>query len=510
MCLLKRPGGLSLRMAAWLVLSSAVILFFFPLTVRSAQDPDSLATVFENGRKAFFKTIAEEVATHPKRGLLSPEEFRKVSNLETIYPRIYGLLVNYYYQKEAPVLEALIKDGSDRAREDFRKIYMGVVDLAAREFVTTIFLPSANGAHWRKILPMFAGRDAVDIVAMSTGNFANLNPPGDKRKPSVLSPEFEKQWGLDAGKFRAAFALTKGRGARIAVLDSGIDPTHPVFRNTNWGKHFALVGRDGPPWDCEAPMVDWGWHGTVVTSIVAVYAPEAQITVYKYLDADTMNNSPFPWLVSSCMGAAIYKAVHDGNDVINISAGTNIDSDYLREACRYAWENNVVVIAGNPYSAGRYLGENLDFPGQYPTTLSITAIDRESEGHYRYWDVASPDTMTTVGAPSAPFVAYPTFVMEEHDEYAPGISCATPIASALAGLVVSVYPRTGNEAPGEYFEAVKKLITENADAKAVGFTGFSPECGYGLIDAEKSVRAAIKQAAERPTRLRGKKIGGGQ
>lgn len=510
MSFLKRPEGSSLRMAAWIVLSSAVFLFFFHPTARAAQNSDYLASVFEVGRKAFFKTVASETAVHPDRGKLTAEEFRKVSNLETIYPRIYALLVNYFYQKEAPALEALIKDGSERAREEFRKIYLGVADLAAREFVKTLFSPSVRGRHWGKILPMFSGRDAVDIVVMSTGNFAKLDPPGEKRKPAVLSPEFEKQWGLDAGKFRAAFALTKGKGARIAVIDSGIDTTHPVFRNTNWGKHFSFVGRDGPPWDCEASMVDWGWHGTVVTSIVAVYAPEAQITVYKEIDADTMNNSPYPRLVTNWMGAAIYKAVHDGNDVINISAGSNMDSEYLREACRYAYDNNVLVVVGNPYSAGRYLGENLNFPGQYPTTLSITAIDRESEGRYRYWDVASPDAATTVGAPSAPFVAYPTYVLEENDEYAPGISCATPIAAALAGLVVSVYPRTGTEAPGEYFDAVRKLITDNADPKAVGFTGFSPECGYGLIDAEKTVRAAMKKAAERPARLRGKNTGGGQ
>ena len=68
-------------------------------------------------------------------------------------------------------------------------------------------------------------------------------------------------------------------------------------------------------------MVDWGWHGTVVTSIVARYAPEVQITVYRYLDADTQNDSPFPLGVTSPMGAAIYKPSIDGNDVINISAG---------------------------------------------------------------------------------------------------------------------------------------------------------------------------------------------
>ena len=509
MSLLKCPGGPSFRMTVGKVLSSAAVLIFCSLPIHAAKGSDSLDAVFEQGRRIFFKTISEKIAVHPDRGRLTSVEFEKAMDLERIYPRLYGLLVNYYYQKEEPSLRALIEEGGDRTRSEFLKAYCAVAEFAADEFVRTLFLPSANGSYWRKFLPMFAGKDSVDIVVMSSGYFAKLDLPGEKRKPSSLSPEFERQWGLDAGNFRAAHALTKGRGVRIAVLDSGIDSSHPVFKTTNWGKHFVFVGRDGPPWACEAPMVDWGWHGTIVTSIVAVYAPEARITVYRYLDADTMNNSPFPWLVSSCMGAAIYKAVHDGNDVINISAGTNIDSDYLRDACRYAYDNNVIIVTGNPYSIGRYLGENIDFPGQYETTLSITGIDRESEGRYRYWDVASPDAMTTVGAPNAPFVAYPTYV-EEKDEYAPGISCATPIAAALTGLVVSACPRTGTEAPGQYFETVKKLIIDNADPQAVGFQGFSPECGYGLIDAEKSVRAAMKLAGDRPGPAGRPKIGGGQ
>jgi subtilisin family serine protease len=510
MVILRRLKGISVRVTGKAFLSSAVLLVLMGVWPLSAvNSSDSLDAIFEQGRRVFFKTISTEVAIHPDSGFLSAAEFQKVMNLEQIYPRLYGLLINFYYAKEEPALHALLDEGGDRSLSEFRKSYCALAEFAAHEFVKTLFLQSAGGSYWRKILPMFAGKDAVEIVVMSTGYFAKLDLPGEKRKPPFLSPEFERQWGLDAGNFRTAHALTKGRGARIAVIDSGIDPSHPVFKNTSWGDHFAFVGRDGPPWACEAPMVDWGWHGTVVTSIVAVYAPEARITVYKDIDADTMNNSPFPWLVSSWMGAAIYKAVHDGNDIINISAGTNIDCDYLREACRYAYENNVIIVTANPYATGRYLGENLNFPGQYETTLSVTGIDRESDGRYRYWDVASPDAMTTVGAPDAPFVAYPTYV-EEKDEYAPGISCATPIAAALAGLIVSVLPRTGTEAPGEYFELVKKLITDNADSRAVGFDGYSPECGYGLIDAEKSVRAALKLAEERSRMASMKGNGGGR
>lgn len=84
----------------------------------------------------------------------------------------------------------------------------------------------------------------------------------------------------------------------------------------------------------DAPVVDWGDHGTVVSSIVAKYAPEAEITLYKECEADTQNNSPYPQIVAGLMAVGIYRAVHDGADVINISAGAKVYFDVLREACQ--------------------------------------------------------------------------------------------------------------------------------------------------------------------------------
>jgi hypothetical protein len=222
--------------------------------------------------------------------------------------------------------------------------------------------------------------------------------------------------------------------------------------------------------------------------------------MYKDMDAETQNDSPFPLIITSMMGAAIYKAVHDGNTVINISAGTNIDVPYLKEACQYAYDHNVIIVTASPYYLGRYLGENRNYPGQYPTTISVTGIEKRGDNQYGYWDIASPEETTTVGSPNAPFVAFPTYVPEK-DEYAPGISCATPIVASLVALVESVYPRLGSEAPGEYYEAIKRLLIDNANPKIVGYNGFSPECGYGLIDAESTIKAALELQRARAARV---------
>lgn len=460
---------------------------------------DWLQKTFEEGRSLFFETVRGDLARHPARSELSVEETDKVNRADTLTPRLYGILVNLYYQKEEPVFDALREADTPDSRAEFIARYSELVRFAAGNFVKCLFMPGPHVDYIRELLPAFKGKDRVDLVILSTGYHARLDQPEGPAKPVERSPEFDKQWGLDAGRFRDAHRLTRGEGVRIAVLDSGIDAEHPIFRETEFGEHFVLVGREGPPWDERPLMVDWGWHGTIVSSIVTRYAPRARLTMYKAMDADTMNNAPYPLILVHHMAAAIYKAVHDGNDLINISAGAGSDIPYLREACKYARDNNVMIVAASPYYQGRYMGYHVNYPGGYPTTLSVTGIDRREDGSYAYWPIAAPDVTTTIAAPCAPFAAYPTYVPEK-DEYAPGISCATPIVTAAAALTMSKYPRTGSEAPGAYYDTIKHLLTDNADARILGYTGFTPECGAGLVNAEKSVRAAERLAVSRKNR----------
>ena len=51
----------------------------------------------------------------------------------------------------------------------------------------------------------------------------------------------------------------------------------------------------------------------------------------------------------------------------------------------------------------------------------------------------------------------------------------------------------GDRRTWEYADTVMNLVKDNANPEAVGFDGFSPECGFGSIDAEKK---AVRSAAE--------------
>jgi subtilisin family serine protease len=459
-----------------------------------------LNNLYAEGRKMFYQTIREELSGHPMRSSLTEGEAAKIREAEIRYDRLYELLVNVFYQKDEPVFTSLISQGNKASRKKFAGMYRSVVNQAAHSFVEAFFATDAATEKMRKMIAKYKDLDAVDLVVRSIGYYAKLDKPDANAPVKPLNPEFEKQGALDGAAFRAAHQFTRGKGAKIAILDTGIDMGHPVFWNTQWGPHFSLVGRMGPPWESAAPLVDWGFHGTLISSVAAIFAPEARLTMYKFGDGDTQNDPPFGYLMDCLVAASIYRAVHDGNDIINISAsGGTLDVPYLKEACRYAYDQNRVVICGNLYMRWYEMGNTHNFPAQYDSVVSVTAAERRKDGTYGYWNVCAPDKTVDVAAPNDVFGAFPTYVGRE-DSYIPSISAAIPVVASLFALIVSEYPRTGREAPGAYAQSLIDLVLRSTDPHKVGYEGFTPECGYGLIDAEKAVRRAQALRLKRDTK----------
>lgn len=487
-----RRGHFLLLMLIFICLSG---LFFFTSGKEKGGAPPEKAwldSVFEQGRVIFYRTIREEISTHPDRARLSETELRKIQEAETRYGRLYGILINVFYQKDEPIFSKLLQKGGKGSRQRFSEMYHDLARFAGHMFVQTFFMTDFATDYVRKTNAAYKGLDAVDLVVRSVGYNAKLDPPPPREFfKNPVSPEFERQGALEGARFKEAHVLSRGKGAKIAILDSGIDESHSIFKNTKWGKNFSFVGREGQPWSDDAPLVDWGWHGTLISSVAACFAPDAQITVYKVLDGDTQNDPPYLLLLECFLAGGIYRAAHDGNDVISISAsGATLDSDYLREACQFAYDHNRVLISGALYSRWFKQGNTRNFPAQYKTVVAVTAAQKHPDGTYGYWDVCAAQKENTVAAPNDIFGAFPTYVGEK-DRYIPSISAAIPVVSSLFALAVSVHPRRRDELPGAYAQLLMDLVIRNASPERVGFHGFSPECGYGLIDAEKTVKAAL-------------------
>lgn len=461
-----------------------------------------LDSLHEKGRDVFYTAIKDKILNHPMKDLLTESEIAKIMEARTKFNRLYGLLVNIFYQKDEPVFYSLLEKGDKESKSRFQKMYIELVEFSAHMFIESFFATTASTDFIRNNFPKYEGLDAFDLIIRSIGYHAKLDSPENVEISEPLNPEFDKQGALDAARFREAHEITRGEGVKIAILDTGIDMNHPIFAKTVWGKHFSLVGRDGTPWDADAPLVDWGWHGTLISSVATRFAPEAEITMYKFGDGDTQNDPAFQHLMQCMIAASIYKAVHDGNNIISISAsGASLDSAYLREACQYAYDNNCIVISGGLYNRWYKQGNVLNFPAQYDTVFTVTAAGKREDGTYGYWDICAPGESNDVAAPNDIFGAFPTYV-EEEDKYIPSISAAIPVVSALFALAINQYPPTGDEAPGEYTKTLMNLVRENANAQKVGFEGFTPECGYGMIDAENTVKSAVLLSKKRGQKVR--------
>ena len=136
-----------------------------------------------------------------------------------------------------------------------------------------------------------------------------------------------------------------GEGIKIAVIDTGVDFTHPDL--LGWGEDGKVIGGYNFVNEGELPM-DTNGHGTQVAGVIAAdgqaqgVAPKAKILAYK-VSEDGEGVS------SELIVRAINKAVEDGADIINISLGVNKTNSKIDSAVNHALDNGIFVVtaAGN-------------------------------------------------------------------------------------------------------------------------------------------------------------------
>jgi subtilisin family serine protease len=213
---------------------------------------------------------------------------------------------------------------------------------------------------------------------------ANTYTPGGAphKGGPVDDPLFGQQWGLLQIKVPAAWERGfRGRGTVIAILDSGIDQTHPdLLPNMLPGADMLARWRGGA--DCPPGPEDDDGHGTHTAGIAAAaanngigiagVAPEAKILPLKAGD-----KSDIPL---EAMNDGIRYAADQGADVISISLargesplipGTQIAplEPQTEEAVEYAWSRGTVVVG----AAGNGSLPLCSYPGGASKAVCVTA-----------------------------------------------------------------------------------------------------------------------------------------
>ena len=291
---------------------------------------------------------------------------------------------------------------------------------------------------------------------------------------TVSDPKSKEQQGLAMANLAKAWDITFGDPkVIIAVVDTGIDLTHPDLKNKIVPGYNIISQGKTPPKD------DNG-HGTHASGIaaadtnnkigVAGTAPRCKLMPIKALDAkgsgDTVN-----------VALGIVWAVDHGARVLNLSLG-GPNNETVKKAVEYALAKNVVVVA----AMGNDGKNQRAYPAAIPGVISVGSVDsdqaRSSFSNYGSWiSVASPGSSILSTMPT-----YETTMTESEKskgyDYLDGTSMACPIVAGIAALVVS---RNPTYTPAEVKARIESTATD------LGKPGYDVEFGHGLVNAFKAV-----------------------
>jgi len=279
-----------------------------------------------------------------------------------------------------------------------------------------------------------------------------------------------EQWGLEQINAPDAWAMTTGSSdVVIAVIDTGVDSTHPDLAGQLVTGAVTLRRSRN--------IEDSVGHGTHVASTIAGRTNNQEGIAGVAWGARIMPVKALNWRGSgniSDVARGIRWAVDNGADIINMSLGGSDNSNTFKSAIDYADEHDVLVIAavGNEYADG----SPVSYPAAYDNVLSVAATDKDdnpasfsSSGDYI--DVAAPG-VDILAATSRLFGwSYISFE---------GTSMATPFVSGLAALLLSIDPDLSNQ-------ELMDLITSTA--VDVGAEGWDDRTGYGRVDAAAALAA---------------------
>ncbi|MFF1511030.1 type VII secretion-associated serine protease mycosin [Streptomyces sp. NPDC058326] len=285
-------------------------------------------------------------------------------------------------------------------------------------------------------------------------------------------------WPLQRVLLDELWQDTKGKGVRVAVIDTGVDDVNPQLRtavDAKAGKDYLKPDKKNPGFGDEKRgktdgTVDDVGHGTKVAGIIAArpragtgfvgLAPEATIIPIRQNDEKNSGKS-------DTMALAINHAVAKGAHVINISQDTTqaLDADSpMARSVAAALRKNVVVVAsaGNDGMDGKL---KMTYPAAFPGVLAVASSDRNNER------AAFSQAGTFVGV-AAPGVDIVSTVPGGGQCVDNGTSFSAPYVAGVAALLRAEHP-----------EWTAAQIVARIEQTAVrSINGRDNYVGWGVVD----------------------------
>lgn len=290
-------------------------------------------------------------------------------------------------------------------------------------------------------------------------------------------PLLRRQWPLyKIGMMSAWHSYTRAhRQVDVAVIDTGVDASHPDLRGR------IVPGPDFVNGDLD-PSDDHG-HGTHVSGVIAANAGNGK-GIAGMAEGSVVINVKACGSDGVCpdhpVVAGIVYAIEEGADVVNLSLGGPGSGcpPYYELAAEFAAERGVLLVAASGNLGAE--GNPRIYPAGCDGYVAVGATDSSDEwaafsGHHDYVDLAAPGVSILSTLP-------PAVAMEDDPDAhgygtAQGTSMAAPHVSALAGILLSRHPS---------WDSQRVLRRMEQTAKDLGKPGRDRFFGFGRIDAARA------------------------
>jgi subtilisin family serine protease len=347
----------------------------------------------------------------------------------------------------------------------------------------------------------------IDDIVKKISKLHEENQSKGKLKPDAFSgvtsitpysgnPESlaqEAGWQIEAFDFPDIWSETKGSGIKVAIIDGGVDVSHPdleIERSLDFLNISSTSWWDSENERVVVPDIDYGTytptddHGTHVTGIVSArdngigmvgVAPECTIYALRAMnEAGTGSYADIAIALLWCL-------YNEDIDVVNMSIGGFFGNEPLWDVMKLLYDANIpmVVSAGNEYFDANYRGY-ISFPAQYDEAISVAAIDTNgSRASFSSvgpaLDVAAPGVgilSTVIGGGYASFN---------------GTSMAAPFVTGLCALILAKQRQLNNPSVKTIEDLRRQLTNFATDEDA--FTGRDIYTGWGIVEPNKSFGA---------------------
>jgi len=309
-----------------------------------------------------------------------------------------------------------------------------------------------------------------------------------------------EQWVLDELNVQPAWAITRGSGVTVAVIDSGVDPSiADLAGSVSTGPNLSGVSTpESNP--------NWGVHGTWMASLIAGHghdggssgiigmAPASRVLSIRVItDPNDPNYSAYQResaaLGQNELARAITYAVSHHVQVISMSLGYNLPSLAVRSALQDAYEHNVVVVAsaGNSGTAAGAAGTApapYSFPANYPGVLAVAAVNSSGQ-------VAGFSSENLSVQVAAPGDDVPAAGRGNQYWYVSGTSPACALTAGVVALIKARYPQLTDT-------QVITAITSSTTPSTRPQGGYDDQIGFGVVNAAAALTAAGKLATAGP------------